>query len=65
MEGQVKRVIILPSSSNNMTDKSLKQLAILRLQKRKIPSFDSLQEYFDVRNSCHIVEQVGREFDMD
>ena len=62
MEGQVKRVIILPSSSNNMTDKSLKQLAVLRLQKRKIPSFDSLQEYFDVRNSCHIVEQVGREF---
>ena len=65
LEEQVKRVIILPSSNNKLPEKSLKQLAILRMQKRKMPSFGTLQEYFDVRNSCHVVEQVGSDFFCD
>ena len=65
MDMEVKRVIILPSSSNRIENKSLKELAIQRLQKRKSPNFESLQEYFDICTSCHIIEQVGNEFYCD
>ena len=31
----------------------------------KNPSFNLLQEYFDIRTSCHIIEQVDDEFYCD
>ena len=61
----VKRVIILPSNDNKLPEKSLKELALLRLQKRKKPSFLNIQEYFNIRTSCHVIEQVDREFYCD
>ena len=61
----VKRVIILPSNDNKLPEKSLKELALLRLQNRKKPSFFNIQEYFNIRTSCHLIEQVDREFQYD
>ena len=65
MDEEVRRVIILPSTNNTLVNKSLKELAITRLQKRKSPAFSTLQEYYNIRTSCHIVEQVGRDFFCD
>ena len=38
---------------------------LLRLQKRNKPEFESLQNYFDIRTCCTLVEQVGKEFYCD
>ena len=63
LEGQVvKRIIGLPSKTNKIQHKSLTQLLVTSLGKRARPMYNNLQEYYDVRTSCHIVEQVGRDF---
>ena len=63
--GQVKRVIGLPSKLSKIKHKSLKELVLLRLQKRSKPEFESLQQYFDIRTSCILVEQIDKEFYCD
>ena len=57
--GPVKRVIGLVNQQNKLQHKSLKELV---LQKRSKPEFESLQNYFDIRTCCTLVEQVGKEF---
>ena len=51
-----------------MTDKSLSELAKLRVEARGSPAttnYTNLKHYIELRTSCWIVEQVGREFYCD
>ena len=48
-----------------MLDKSLAELAKIRIEARADPSYSSLEEFYKIRNSCHLVEQVGHEYYCD
>ena len=62
--GKVDKIIVLKSESNVMTDKSLSELAKLRVEARGSPAttnYTNLRHYIELRPSCWIAEQVGRE----
>jgi hypothetical protein len=63
--GEVKAVFGLPSKGNTFLHKPLMSLLTDRLRKRAKPEFSTLQEYYNSRTSCCIVEQIGREFYCD
>ena len=63
--GKVDKIIILKSSANTMLDRSLEELAKLRILARSNCSAESLDDFLELRRSCHIVEQCGREFYCD
>ena len=60
--GKVDKIIILKSSANTMLDRSLEELAKLRILARSSCSSESLDDFLELHRSCHIVEQCGREF---
>ena len=53
--GVVKKIYALKSSSNKILGKELKELACKRIQSRINPSFSNIDEYYIIRNSCHLV----------
>ena len=63
--GRVSKIIGLASSGNKMTNLSLIDLVRLRLTKRRVPTFDSLEEYVRIRTSCHLVEEIDGQFFCD
>ena len=59
---------VVPSISNRIPDKSLMELAKIRVETRGNPitaNYSSYSHWRNVRTSCWIVEQVGREFYCD
>ena len=56
--GKVSKILALKSSINTIDNKELQQLAYDRIQSRADPKFSSLEEYYTIRNSCHLVEVV-------
>ena len=63
--GKVDKIIVLESSANTLLDRTLEELAKLRILARGCSSAESLDDYLELRKSCHIVEQCGREFYCD
>ena len=65
--GRVSKILGLPSSSIHpeMQHFPLKDLVLLRLEKRVNPTYDSLEEFFKIRSSCHIVEEINNDFFCD
>ena len=63
--GKVDKIIVLKSSANTLLDCTLEELAKLRILARGCSSAESLDDYLELRKSCHIVEQCGREFYCD
>ena len=63
--GKVNKIIVLKSSANTLLDCTLEELAKLRILARGCSSAESLDDYMELRKSCHIVEQCGREFYCD
>ena len=66
--GPVTKMIGLASSLNKVdgpTRPSLKQLMRIQLIKRGNTVYDSFEEFAAVRTSCHLVEQVDKEFFCD
>ena len=44
---------------------SLSDLVLLRLEKRSNPQYSSLEEFFQIRRSCWLVEQINGDFYCD
>ena len=63
--GKVTKIFALKSLANTMLDKSLAELAKIRIEARANPSYSSLKEFYKIRNYCHLVEQVGHEYYCD
>ena len=65
--GPVSKILGLPSSSihPDLQHLPLKDLVRLRLEKRRNPTYDSLEEFFKIRNSCHILEEINNDFFCD
>ena len=64
--GEVEMIIALPSPRNKLTHLGLVDLAKLRLQQRAHPETSgTFAEYASIRNSCHLVEVIGRNFYCD
>ena len=62
----VSSIWAIPSSKNNQSELTLKELAKIRLSKRfNSTSLESFDEYVKIRPSCYLVEQVGTEFYCD
>ena len=65
--GRVSKILGLLSSSihPDLQHLPLKDLVRLRLEKRMNPTYDSLEEFFKIRSSCHIVEEINNDFFCD
>ena len=65
--GPVSWIFGLPSSSvhQELQHLPLKDLVRLRLEKRLNPTYESLEQFFKIRSSCHIVEEINNEFFCD
>ena len=65
--GPVSKILGLPSTSihPDLQHLPLKDLVRLRLEKRRNPTYDSLEGFFKIRNSCHIVEEINNDFFCD
>ena len=64
--GEVEMIIALPSPRNKLTHLGLVDLAKLRLQQRAHPETSgTFAEYASIRNSCHLVEVIGRNYYCD
>lgn len=66
--GPVTRIIGLatkPSTDPHLAHLSLTDLVRLRLEKRRTPTYASLEEFFNIRGSCHLVEEINGDFFCD
>ena len=62
----VKKIWAVPSSKTNLSAKSLKELAIERIRSRfDISNVKHFDNFVKTRSSCHLVEQVGKDFYCD
>ena len=52
--GKVTKIFALKSSANTILDKSLAELAKIRIEARSNPSYSSLNEFYKIRNCCHV-----------
>ena len=66
--GPVTKLIGLPATNNTdpqLAHLSLPDLVRLRLEKRSHPEYNSFQEFFSIRSSCHLVEEINGDFYCD
>ena len=66
--GHVDKLIALatkPSTHPPLAHLSLADLACLRLEKRANPTYSSLEEFFYIRGSCHLIEEIQGDFYCD
>ena len=66
--GHVDKLIALatkPSTHPSLAHLSLADLARLRLEKRANPTYSSLEEFFYIRSSCHLIEEIQGDFYCD
>ena len=62
----VSSIWAIPSSKTKQSELTLKEIAKIRLSKRfNSNSLTSFDEYVQIRSSCYLVEQVGKEFYCD
>ena len=54
-----------PSTHPPLAHLSLADLARLRLEKRANPTYSSLEEFFYIRGSCHLIEEIQGDFYCD
>ena len=65
--GPVTKLIGLAATDTDqeLAHLSLSDLVLLRLEKRSNPQYSSLEEFFQIRRSCWLVEQINGDFYCD